>query len=170
MANSSRSRGLVRSRAQKRVTAWVGSADQGLVAVGGGAKVLVQSNATLIDTTIVRVRGTLGVRPNDSSADQNVVGAYGIGIVSDQAFAAGAASMPGPWSDKDWGGWLVWMAIGFRYEFISGTGALLGSVQQIIDSKAMRKVQQNETVVAVAESQAVAFDIYDPWRMLVKLA
>ncbi len=113
MANQFRGRGRIGAavRRPKRVTQWLGSADQGFVSVGGGAKLLIQSNATLGNTTIVRVRGVVSVQPDTSAADFDVLGAYGIGIVSDQAFAAGAASLPGPWSDPDWSGWLVWSAI-----------------------------------------------------------
>ena len=170
MANRSQSRFSARVRAPKRVTEWVSSADQGWVVVSAGAKLLSQSSAGLGNTTIVRVRGQLSVKPNISTADQDIVGAYGIGIVSDQAFAAGATSLSGPWSDSDWGGWLVWMPISMRYEFQDGTGALITSVSQVIDSKAMRKVQMNETLVVMIESQAIAFDVADPFRLLVKLA
>ncbi len=94
-----------------------------------------------------------------------------MGLVSDQAFAAGAVSIPGPWSDPDWGGWFVWIPWSFRFEFVSGTGIQMpGSVQIPIDSKAMRKVQPNETLVVMLESQSAAVTVAASFRMLVKLA
>ncbi len=171
MANRFQNRGGVRrGRGPQRVAQWVGSADQGSVAVTAGAKVVIQSNALLENATIVRVRGQLTTFPTVASADLNIIGAYGIGIVSDEAFAAGAASIPGPWSNKDWGGWFVWLPISWRFEFISGVGVLQAGITSVIDSKAMRKIGLNETVVVVAESQGSAFDVMDPFRMLLKLA
>ena len=167
MANRSARRFV--SRSAPRTTAWIGSADQTFQAVGGGAKTILQSNASLQDTTIVRTRGKLSVFGNTLSADATPIGAFGIGVVSDQALAAGAASLPGPWTDKNWGGWLVWMPIAHRYEFHSAVGALLASVEQEIDSKAMRKVHPNESLIVMAESQATAFNVMSPFRMLLKL-
>jgi len=169
MANRFPRRGIS-PRGPKRTSTWVGSADQGIVSVAAGATVIVESNATLIDTTIVRTRGLMTAQPASFGVDAMIIGAYGIGIVSDQAFAAGAASLPGPWTDKDWGGWLVWLPIAFRFEATTDVGRLLASVSMQMDSKAMRKVQANETVVTIAESQATAFDVTSVFRMLVKLS
>ena len=169
-------RGLVlRGRSgPRRQTLWVGNADQGYLANGAGAKLIVSgislSGFGLDKPTIVRTRGEVSVIPNNLAADVSVVGAFGMAVVSDQAFAAGATSIPGPWSDSDWGGWFMWRAFSFRSQFGDATGLSLASVQYDIDSKAMRKVGDNETVVIMAESQAVAFDISMPIRMLVKIA
>ncbi len=157
-----------RTRAAKRLTTWVGSADTGGSVIAAGTKVILQSNATLGDTTIVRVRGMLDPRPNVFSQDIDVVGAFGMGIVSDQAFAAGVASVPGPFTDPDFD-WFVWMGFSWRSEFTTDIGRLIGSVPQVIDSKAMRKVNQNQTVVIVAEGQGDALFVNAVFRMLVKL-
>jgi len=113
MADRFRGRGRTVVRSQRRLTQWVGSADAGYLAIAAGASVIVESNATLTGTTIVRLRGELSVRPSTFGADLDLVGALGIGIVSDQAFAAGSASIPGPWTDKDWDGWFVWQAVAY---------------------------------------------------------
>ncbi len=143
------------------------------MAVASNTSVILQQNAGLGNTTIVRVRGLLSVQPDAYSVDLNVQGALGMGIVSDQAFAAGAASIPGPWSEPDWGGWFVWQAWASRLEFLSAVGVLFSDASErtyMIDSKAMRKVEPNETVVVMAESQAGGVNIHSPFRMLVKLA
>ena len=157
------------ARRPKRVVQWINSADVGFQAVGAGLSVILQTNATLGNTTIVRTRGLMSYHPAVFSADTTPVGAWGIGIVSDQA-AVAAASVPGPWTDADWDGWLVWQPFAMRFESITQAGVLIGSVQQVFDSKAMRKVGTNETLVVVAESQASALEIALPHRMLVKLA
>ncbi len=139
-------------RSPKRSTDWVGSADQGVVAVGANASVIQQSNSTLGNTTIVRTRGILTVEPQAFSADLDIIGALGIGIVSNEAFGAGAAAIPGPWTDAGWDGWFVWIPFAWRFEVTTDIGRLIASVSYDIDSKAMRKVGTLETVVVMVES------------------
>ena len=164
-----RGRGVAVTRT-RRLNAWVGSADQGVVAVAGNGSSIVESNATLTNTTVVRTRGVFSIQPQAFAADLTIVGAYGIGIVSDVAFAAGAASIPGPYTDKDWGGWFVWEAFSYRFEFADATGILIASITKEIDSKAMRKVKSDETVVVMCESQAAALNVVSNFRMMVKLS
>ena len=159
---------------QKRVIQWIGSADQGYTAVAAGANVIQQNGATLGNTTITRVRGGWSVQPQTYAADLNLIGVIGFGLVSDQAFTAGAASIPGLWTDPDWGGWFLWLPFQYRYEVTTDVGRLvLGGPGQgggELDSKAMRKVAPNETLVVMVESQAVALNVSINFRMLVKLA
>ena len=169
MAHLRRGRTVIAS-SPPRTSQWVASADQGAQTVAAGALSILQSNATLESTTIVRTRGVLSIRPTSFGTDQAIDGAFGIGAVSDQAFAAGAASIPGPWTDADWGGWLVWILFSMRFEVTTDVGRLIANQNQEINSKAMRKVKPNETVVVVAESQSSAFSVSSPFRMLVKLS
>jgi len=166
---------LTRNRGPKRQVTWFGPADQGHVAVATTTKVIIASidpaASGLEKPTIVRTRGMIGVRPDSGvAADTAFVGAFGIGIVSDQAFAAGVASVPGPFDQGDWDGWFVWQSFQATWDFNSAVGVEPLEVEYEIDSKAMRKVSDNETVVFVAESQAGAFDISVPLRMLFKLS
>jgi len=109
-------------------------------------------------------------RPSSFAADVDVVGALGIAIVNSDAFAAGAVSIPGPVSDSDWGGWFVWRSFAGHYEFHDASATLLGSWQIEIDSKAMRKIGPNETLVVMVEAQTAGFDCYDGTRHLLKLS
>ena len=120
--------------------------------------------------TIVRTRGIVSVFPTSAAADLNIVGAVGMGIVSDQAFDAGVASMPEPMTDANWGGWLVWHAFSYHLEF--GTNASINYPRWDfeVDSKAMRKVGVNETVIIIAESTTGAFSISASLRQLYKLS
>ena len=167
-------RGRVFRRGPKRTSVWVASADQGTVATATGATTIVQSNATFGNTTIVRTRGLFTIAPQalGVGASVNIRGAIGFGIVSDQAFAAGASSVPGPWTDPDWAGWYVWMPFELSLD-VAGTPVerlLPADRQYVIDSKAMRKVESNETVVVMAESQGGAFNSFFAFRTLAKLA
>ncbi len=166
-------RGFTRGGSKRQVT-WVGPADQGFVSVGTGAKVIVATFAagtSFEKPTVVRTRGAVAVEATSFGADLEFTGAYGLGVVSDQAVAAGVASIPGPWSDSDWDGWFVWRSFAARVEFSDATGILFpASLQHEVDSKSMRKVSDNETIVLVAESQAGAFSIAMHLRVLMKLS
>ncbi len=159
----------------RRKTHWVGPPDQGTINVGSGASVIIGSfepaASFMLAPTIVRTRGEVSLLPTSPAADLAISGAFGIGIVSNDAFAAGATSIPGPWSDPDWGGWFVWQSFFKKLEFAdaSGLNYPFNSSYQV-DSKAMRKAESNETVVLMAESQAGAFSIAMHVRLLFLLS
>ena len=172
-----RSRFPRHSGGPKRLTTWVGPADQGFVAVASATKVIISSfvpaaASSMLMPTIVRTRGGVSIKPAAFTGDAMVIGAYGMAVVSTDAFAAGDAAVPGPFDDADWGGWFVWRSFSFHFEFF-GTPTVItfpSSIQHEVDSKAMRKVPDNSTVVIVAESAAGAFDISIPFRQLYKLS
>ena len=169
MPNRFRGRqGFVRS--VKRKSNWIESADQSFVAVGGGASVIHQSIVALDGETIVRTRGILLVGPDVFTADTNVIGAIGFAVVSEQAAAAGAASIPGPFSNGAWDGWFHHEFYCYRMEFIDGSGVLSPATVQVpFDSKAMRKTEANDRIVVMVESQASAALVGIYFRMLFKL-
>ena len=104
------------------------------------------------------------------AADLTVVGAYGMCVVNTDAFVAGVASIPSPFDDADWAGWFVWRSFSLRIDSVTQVGVVSQFRVQEVDSKAMRKISQNETVVTVATLQAGAFSISSPLRMLLKLS
>jgi len=159
---------VLRSRAPRRKTVWVGTADQAPVGVASTASVIISSFApsdlSILQATAVRVRGLLQVR-----VDISYDGAYGLAVVSDEAFAAGAAAIPRAFDDDDWPGWLVhgyWMG---HFEFDS-SGSTNFPIQQVIDSKAMRKVGVNETLVWMVEARVGAVTVTLHARVLLMLA
>ena len=154
----------------RRLTQWIGPALQGYVAVADGGATLIGSVPLDEASTIVRVRGHLSVLAAAVTADDTIVGAFGVAIVSSEAFTAGVGSMPEPFTDADWGGWMVWQAFSYRFEFFDGTGANFPDWDMVIDSKAMRKGGPNERLVLIAESQDGGFQISTPVRILVKLS
>ncbi len=167
-----RFRGHQRGRIQipRRTAEWVNSADQDYVSVGANASNINQSNSTLGNTTIVRIRGMFSV-VNTAEVDGDIIGAWGFGIVSAQAFAAGAASIPGPYTNGDWDGWFAHGYWSYRQELIGvGANVWKASVEAVIDNKAMRKVNDTDVVVVMTESQAVACKVAINFRMLLKLA
>jgi len=158
----------------RRKTGWIAPADQGYVSVASGGATLVQSfdpaAAGLPAPTIVRTRGQLSVKPQSFAADVAIIGAWGIAVVSDQAFGIGITAIPKPFINADWGGWFAWGSFSHRLEFQDATGMIFGPPPVEVDSKGMRKVTDNETIVMIAESQAGALDISMPLRMLLKFS
>jgi len=126
--------------------------------------------------TIVRIRGAVDVWLEVATTVGDAFGdvAFGIGVVSGDAFAAGAASMPGPLSDPDWD----WMWVHYLGAVVSLTtveSALegLAATRIEIDTKAMRKLKPNQTVFGVLETEdetgAVTLSFSAFTRMLSKL-
>ena len=157
----------------RRQTVWVGTANQAGVAVGSGLSVLIGSFApdtvALLRPTLIRTRGIGMFSPTAFSVDLAYGGAYGLGIVSDDAFAAGAGSIPRPFDDDDWPGWVVHGYYTGRFEFdVDGNTNFPN--QHTIDSKAMRKVGPNEVLVWMVESQQGAITADIKARMLFKLS
>ena len=164
----------VRSRGPRRKSTWIGPAIQSYIAVATTAKVLIASFDAaangLPSPTVVRTRGEVSIHPTLTSADLTIVGAWGLAVVTDRAFAAGVASLPGPFTDAGWDGWFGWGSFSLRWDFGDATGARLAQVDQIVDSKGMRKITDDETIVLVAESQTGAYNISMPLRLLMLLS
>ena len=101
--------------------------------------------------TIVRTRGQLWVRSDQSAATEVFIGSLGFAVVSDQAAAIGVSAVPTPATDLGSDLWFV-------HEAVMGQFALIGtSVTQIVesrpfDSKAMRKVEDGQDVAQVVEA------------------
>ena len=157
---------------QRRKSTWVGQADQAFVSVGANASAIIASFPNTgnfdVPVTLIRSRGLLSVVPQVFTTDVNVIGAFGAAIVSAQAFAAGAGSIPGPWSNADFEGWFIWQAVSYFYDVTTDVGRLVFPTQEI-DSKAMRKFDTGETIVFMFESQAPALSVSAPVRLLFKL-
>ena len=165
-----RSHRVVRRAGSQRQKTWVGPANQSDIAIGSGLSVIMSSfdpaASFMLAPTIIRTRGTLAIWPTAFGVDLDFAGAYGLCIVSNEAFAAGAASVPRPFDDANWGGWIVWQSFGGHLEFSSGVGVNLEQLRYEINSKAMRKIKDNETVVEVCESQTGAFQALGIIRQL----
>ncbi len=168
MARSRRSFGG--QKARHGLKQWTGPADQGYVLVGSGAQVLLASAAFSDPATILRTRGMVSVKPQAVTADIEIIGAFGMCIVTDEAFAAGAAAVPDVFDDGGWSGWFVWQSFCYDFEFNDATGINFPTWNFEVDSKAMRKIGPNETVVLTASSQSGAFAICSPLRFLTMLS
>ena len=164
----------VRAGGPKRQVTWIGPADQPYVAVASTVSVLLASfdpnAAGLAKPTVVRTRGQVSVKPEAFTGDVDIVGAFGMCVVTDQAFGIGITAIPDPFDQAEWDGWFVWRSFSYHLEFSTAENILLGSWDFEVDSKAMRKVGDNETIVLMAQSQIGAFRISAPVRLLLKLS
>ncbi len=99
--------------------------------------------------TLVRARGYVGGQLDTAGVDERVLIAMGLIMVSENAAAAGTASVPNPLDDagEDWI-WFghLWMSSGA--EAAVNENSLFDRKE--IDSKAMRRVKVSETLVFVA--------------------
>ncbi len=113
------------------------------VAVAANNKVLLQSvlNTGDEDLTLRRVRGLLTVQTDQVAASELMVGAFGIGVFTATALAAGIASLPDPVTDVTSDLWATYVHVG--QQLIVGTNVGLEphwATQYEFDSKAMRKI------------------------------
>ena len=170
-----------RQQATRRKTFWIGgviTGSQSETNLGGNSVALGQAFDTRVTGsipqtpfTIVRTRGIFNFLPASLAANQDTIGAVGILIVNGEAFDAGVGSVPTPWTESFDDRW-------FYHEYISGMiradvdgFVSVSSAPVMIDSKAQRKVEFGDVIVAVIENPSLdAFDFFMNFRMLVKLS
>ena len=110
------------------------------------------SGASAVDETVLRSRGeVLIVGVPDAVTDDEVVG-LGLMVVTLDAAGVGGVSLPGPIANLD-ADWLWHQLVPLASAAVTaGSDSAIGLVVRVpIDSKAMRKVPLNRTVVLVAE-------------------
>ena len=121
--------------------------------------------------TVVRTRMTVSIATDQLSADESQVGAIGLCVVSSQAVAIGVTAVPTPLTDLASDLWFVHQPL--LSEMILNTAIGFdsngGHVYEI-DSKAMRKVNDDEEIIVVVEGSG-AFQgaiIKTVGRLLIK--
>jgi len=150
--------GTFRRGGPKRLTEWgICTVPTGFSNIVPGKTILVLVPAATLQpespATVVRSRFMLSIGSDQSAANEAQVGAFGIGFVNEVAGALGVTGVPGPATDCAWGGWFVWQA--FLQENSTGTDQVASSISHyVIDSKAMRKFTEDESLVMVIENTA----------------
>jgi len=125
---------------------------------------------------LVRIRGYLKARViTGNTAVAGFQGAFGIGIINEAAFAAGAGSSENPVDDADWNGWIYhrFFAVNLITPTIAdGVNAASVAFETEIDSKAMRKLKVGDVLFAevqVVEADIAGLEVQHDSRFLVKL-
>ena len=109
---------------------------------------------------------------NVANAGEGMQGAFGICVVQDAAFTAGVASLPGPISEMNSEAWLYHSIVGVHAHNATETAFNESSVFDLtVDSKAMRKLDEETVVVAVlevVELGTAVLDVFFDSRVLLK--
>ncbi len=102
--------------------------------------------------TVLRMIGeyVVGARLAPTAVDSAVI-SLGIAVVSNDAFIAGAASLPDPGGDPEFP-WLFWASHMLFFPTTSADpSTALSSVRRSFDIRSMRKMKPSETLVSVIE-------------------
>ena len=158
----------------KRMTSWL--TIDGFGATVSNSAVLVASLTTLEKAkrpfTIVRTRMEVFHSSDQTVANESQVAAIGLCVVSEQAEAIGITAVPTPETDAASDLWFVHQWILNEYTIVSGVAIDANAGQRYsIDSKAMRKVNEDEDVVVVVEGATLfggGSNILFAGRMLIK--
>jgi len=160
-------------RGPRRGTDWSASAPQSVVnSIAAGQAAILQTFTPVAGgETLIRTRGMFSVGSDQVAATEDYVGAVGLCVVTEQASTVGISAVPQPSTDATWGGWLWHQYYGNRFTRIDGTGFHPFSMQEyVMDSKAMRKVGEDERLLFVVENVgAVGVVIFEQFRLLTKL-
>ena len=105
------------------------------------------------DQTILRTVGHMSVTSDQAGAVEQQIGAFGMILVSDTAFAIGITAMPKPIADQDNDGWFVYQSFSQQGD-ASVTSSLPRTYE--FDSKAKRIVQLGGVTMAVILTNASA--------------
>ena len=164
---------------QRRLTEWGAGAVPSVTTNLAANTVLLHQAFTgaqladVVPMTVVRVRGELWVRSDQVAASRTPFGALGFAVVSEQARAAGVASVPDPTTNALSDLWFVHQFWATDFTFITGAGFQGGSTfsRYSFDSKAMRKVVDGNAIVIVIANSASAggIDFVMNFRILFKL-
>ena len=96
----------------------------------------------------------MGVASDQVGATEEQQVGYGEIIVSDQAVAVGVTAVPTPLADSQ-SSWHVFELLAARFQFSSAVGINPNMLTwKEFDSKAMRKVEEGQDLVSVAENSA----------------
>jgi len=141
---------MARGRDSRRLYDWGGFAFGSTILTS--TQVIIGSLLDVEPVTLMRIRGEILVKGTpDAISDDTVVGLGAI-VVSDNAAAAGGVSVPGPINDLD-APWVWHSFLGLNAGSAGLLGDDIGSVGRVmVDSKAMRKLGLNETLVFVGET------------------
>ena len=168
-------------QSNRRMFDWIGGGNdvpESTVALANATSVIalafdtrVASQVPVAPFTITRVRGYLEIHSDQTIAQEGPLGAYGIAVVNGEAFDAGVASIPTPWTESFDDRWLYhtyWDAFFMENPTTSDYQQI--PFIHVIDGKAMRKVNFGDVIVAVMENASnQGCNFFMNFRMGVKL-
>ncbi len=157
-------------RGARRKSLWLQFAPSRATLSAAGGTLFATLNAAALALepfTIVRTRFMLYMQSDQSAAVEDQVAGFGIAVVTSQAAAAGVGSIPTPITDLGSSQFFVHtlLAAGQR------TAADKSGIVMQVDSKAMRKVENQDDVAIVGEFSAdgAGLQLTVGGRILIKL-
>jgi len=160
----------------RRETLWVGGPDETSVTVVLASGVDLQSSASaallaMRPFTVVRTRGLVYVRSDQTANTETPFGAFGLAVVSEQASAIGVTAVPTPITDESSDLWFLYQFVATGLQVSSAVGIPGPANVYEFDSKAMRKVEDGQDVISVFEngSSADGLSYIAKFRFLIKL-
>ncbi len=169
---------IVRSGVKRRETIWFGgtSFNQTLAATTSVAfvQLLNASALALRPFTIIRTRGLIRVSSDQSTGSELYGASYGHAVVSDQAVAVGVTGLPTPTADSASDLWMVYEMLHGNLRLNTSVGIFEAGHERIIDSKAMRKVEDGQDLAILVEGPGAGLASMGSFitgftRILVKL-
>ena len=146
----------VRARSTRK-SLWLFGPIQTTTVTAAGGTITHSLNAAALALrpfTIVRTHGWFFTASDQVAASENYGAAYGISIVSDQASAIGITAVPTPFTDEGSSLFFVHGRRSGRIIIATAVGVRdVGSGDEF-DSKAMRKVELGQDLVASVEHEA----------------
>jgi len=146
---------IIRGGVRKRETVWFGGTafNQSLATTTSVALVLSLNAAALAfrPFTVIRTRGLVRVNSDQVGATEDYGASFGMAVVSEQAVAIGVTAVPTPTVDSSSDLWYVYEFLIGQFQFLTSAGVFESGVERIIDSKAMRKVEDGQDLVGVVE-------------------
>ncbi len=153
-----RSGRVLRGGRMRRDTLWAFLApSQTSLAAASTAALINSPNAAqdaLRPYTVIRVRGTLHVQSDQSAASEFYQASLGMCVVTDQALAIGITAVPTPETDRGSDAWLLYETLESQFLFGDGTGFITAGIRKDFDSRGMRKVEDQQAVIAVIETSS----------------
>ena len=144
-----------RSRS-RRETSWIAIGASSTTLDSAAALVSSLNAAALALRPFTIVRTYLSIfYSTDNLANETRMGAVGMAVVSDQASAVGVTAVPTPTTELGSDLWYLHQVCLGRTLFSTAAAFdAVGGVRYDIDSKAMRKVNNDQDLILVAESDA----------------
>ena len=145
-------RGRAPTRRKVVNTTWAGLFPTSPQTVAAGVKLLLGSFVISgdFDETVVRSRGALTWVSDQVAGTESPTGAFGMILVSEDAFTVGITAIPDPVSDSDNDGWLLWVPMTTLQR-----GSMVFPLDKEFDSKGQRIIRDGMRVaVVVANSSA----------------
>ncbi len=166
---------MARARSTSRLVSktWSGSQNGTPVVLTSTPQIMISFSTTSAET-LLRSRGRIFVQGTPDASNENDIAIFGLITLSDEAAAAGGASLPSPVGSPD-AQW-IWYDYAILFDGIStaANAASIGLNHRLeVDSKSMRKVSPNQTLALIGElatSEMVTVNAFAGLRVLLAFA